>query len=311
MTLREQGKGKRKRKADSLTEEEEALWQHGVLGHSNPQSLNYTVFYQTSQHLGTRGCQEHHQIYIQNLKFVHSSITGDVEYVEWTEGITKTRQGGLIKTDRRVPQRMFKRGGGRGPVQTIQKLISKCPPSLRSSGPLYLTPLQNTEGKDVWFSNQKVGVNKINGYVREMAHLAGLDKSKKRYTNHSVRKATVRKLEKAGFSNDKIASITGHKSEQTLQEYSATDLDDHRQISHTLAHGRQCPLQKTTNSLSPSVRHDTFTTSSMPSTGTYNFSHCTVSFNYYTSTTSSSSSTSSLCVTAPQKRARIEDSDSD
>ena len=109
MALREQGKGKRKRKADSLTEvEEETLWQHGVLGHSTPQSLNYTVFYQTSQHFGTRGCQEHHQMYIQDLKFVHSPTTGEVEYVEWREGITKTRQGGLVKIDRCVPQRMFR-----------------------------------------------------------------------------------------------------------------------------------------------------------------------------------------------------------
>ena len=45
MTLREKGKGKRKRKADCLTaEEEEAMWQSGVLGYSTPQSLNFTVF---------------------------------------------------------------------------------------------------------------------------------------------------------------------------------------------------------------------------------------------------------------------------
>ena len=76
-----------------------------------------------------------------------------------------------------------------------------------------------------------------------MTHLDGLDKSKKHYTKHSVQKTTVRKLQKAGFSNNKIASITGHKNEQTLQEYSATDLDDHRQISHMLVHGRHYPLQ--------------------------------------------------------------------
>ena len=41
VALREQGKGKRKRKAGGLTEEvEETLWQHGVLGHLTPQSLN-------------------------------------------------------------------------------------------------------------------------------------------------------------------------------------------------------------------------------------------------------------------------------
>ena len=46
----------------------------------------------------------------------------------------------------------------------------------------------------------------------------------------------VHKLQKAGFSNDKIASISGHKSEQSLRDYSEIDMEDHRQISHTLSY---------------------------------------------------------------------------
>ena len=53
IVLQENGKGQRPRKADALTEnEEERLWQCGVLGTSNPTSLNYTVFLLFSQHLG-------------------------------------------------------------------------------------------------------------------------------------------------------------------------------------------------------------------------------------------------------------------
>ena len=60
--LRENGKGKKSRKADPLTaEEEEILWNTGVLGSDNPKSLNHTVFYTISQNFGTRGRQEHHQ----------------------------------------------------------------------------------------------------------------------------------------------------------------------------------------------------------------------------------------------------------
>jgi len=61
ISLREQGKGKMKRKPDSISDEdEEAMWE--------------------------------------------SPMTGEVDYVEWVEGITKTRQGGLVKQQRRVPQ---------------------------------------------------------------------------------------------------------------------------------------------------------------------------------------------------------------
>ena len=61
--LQEKGKGKRPMKADPLTREDEAhLWSSGVLGSENPTSLNYTIFIIFSQHFGTRGRQEHHQI---------------------------------------------------------------------------------------------------------------------------------------------------------------------------------------------------------------------------------------------------------
>lgn len=70
IVLQGKGKGKRPRKADPLTEkEEEHLWNSGVLGTSNPTSLNYTVFFFLfSQHFSTCGRQEHHQLRIEDLK---------------------------------------------------------------------------------------------------------------------------------------------------------------------------------------------------------------------------------------------------
>ena len=69
--LREKGMGKRKNKSEPLnSDEEEKLWQLKVLGRNNPTSLNYTIFYLISQQFGTRGCQEHHQLRIEDLKFV-------------------------------------------------------------------------------------------------------------------------------------------------------------------------------------------------------------------------------------------------
>ena len=87
--LREKGMGKRKNKSDALTiDEEEQLWQLKVLGENNPKSLNYTIFYLLSQQFGTRGCQEHHQLRVEDLKFVHDP-SGITLYVEWVEGLTK------------------------------------------------------------------------------------------------------------------------------------------------------------------------------------------------------------------------------
>ena len=116
-----------------------------------------------------------------------------------------------MKQDRRVPQKLFPSNTEHCLVKLFELLISKRPADLRIHGPLYLTPLRKPY-RCVWYSVQPVGESKI---MKTMASLAGIDKSGKRYTNHSVRKTTtVWKLQKARVSNDKIAAITGHKSEQ-------------------------------------------------------------------------------------------------
>jgi len=65
------GKGKRRNKADIITEEEkEIMLAKGILGDSSPTSLNYTIFYAISQQFGNREHQEHHQIHIEDQKIV-------------------------------------------------------------------------------------------------------------------------------------------------------------------------------------------------------------------------------------------------
>ena len=89
IVLREGGLGKKKKKADVLTlEEEEQLWTKDVLGGNNAVSLNHTMFFMLSQQFGTRGCQEHHQLCIEDLEFVRDP-QGKIMYVEWVEVPTK------------------------------------------------------------------------------------------------------------------------------------------------------------------------------------------------------------------------------
>jgi len=95
--------------------------------------------------------------------------------------------------ERRLPQRLFVQGGDRCPVYFLQLLISKRPPNLKNTGPLYLRPLDKPR-EDVWYSSQLVGVNTIDTYMKKMAKLGNLDFTNKKFTNHSVRKTTVCKL---------------------------------------------------------------------------------------------------------------------
>ena len=50
----------------------------------------------------------------------------------------------------------------------------------------------------------------------------------------------VRKLQKAGVSNDKIAAVTGHHSEQSLRDYAVADMDNHKRMSSTYSEQANC-----------------------------------------------------------------------
>ena len=216
-----------------------------------------------------------------------------------------------MKQDRRVPQKLFPSNTEHCPVKLFELLISKRPADLRIHGPLYLTPLRKPY-RCVWYSVQPVGESKI---MKTMASLAGIDKSGKRYTNHSVRKTTtVWKLQKARVSNDKIAAITGHKSEQilTLQDYATTDMEDHQKISKILSSKKSDvvavqPARKVLQPLSQQSAGLPSAISQCPPQLVFN--NCAV----YTSTSNCLSSNTTMevhgRVQPSRKRVRIQNSD--
>ena len=93
---------------------------------------------------------------------------GETDYVQWTEGLMKTRKGGLSKPARRIQQRMFAVGGPRCPVMLLEMMLSKRPEELKRSGPLYLTTLQKPN-LSIWYSKQPIGIHTINGFMKTIA----------------------------------------------------------------------------------------------------------------------------------------------
>ena len=49
-------------------------------------------------------------------------MTNEADYVEWVEveGVTKTRQGWMVKKERQVPQQAYATGGIRCPVHLLK-----------------------------------------------------------------------------------------------------------------------------------------------------------------------------------------------
>ena len=93
----------------------------------------------------------------------------------------------------------------------LELLISKRPPNLKNTGPLYLRPLDKPH-EDVWYSSQPVGVNTIDTYMKKIAKLGNVDFTNKKFTTHSVRRQLSVSCKRQGFLNDKIAAITGHRN---------------------------------------------------------------------------------------------------
>ncbi|CAH3119802.1 unnamed protein product [Pocillopora meandrina] len=94
ISLRQQGKGKRPNKAQLITpEEESALWEKGKLGDFNGKFLTNVNFKNLTEQLGFRGRQEHYDAYVEDV-IIRRREDG-TEVVEFREGPTKTRSGGL------------------------------------------------------------------------------------------------------------------------------------------------------------------------------------------------------------------------
>ena len=78
----------------SLTkEEEEILWKIGQLGDETPRSLINSVWWLLTMHLGLNSLQEHHDMNVKDFSLQRDD--GSVEFVTFSEGLTKTRGGGL------------------------------------------------------------------------------------------------------------------------------------------------------------------------------------------------------------------------
>ena len=68
---------------------------------------------------------------LEDLKIVMFPQNDEIKFIEWAEGLTKTRHGGLVKPYRRVPQRLFPNVT----VKLLKKLRSVRPTTLHKCGP--------------------------------------------------------------------------------------------------------------------------------------------------------------------------------
>ena len=94
--LQAAGLGSQKKQAEPITmEEEELLWQKGLLGESTPQSLLDTMVYMNGLYFALRGGKEHRDLRYNPSQIQLIEKPGERPYLLYAEDISKNHPGGL------------------------------------------------------------------------------------------------------------------------------------------------------------------------------------------------------------------------
>ena len=187
-----------------------------------------------TQFFGLRGRQEHHAMKMKDFQLCKNDE--GVEFVQFTEGPTKTRQGGLQSKNIDFQPRMLSVGGERCPVALFKQCVERRPLNMRWSGPFYLSIKANRRLNDnIWFKTQPIGVNTTSNMMKTTVAGTTLEESHEKFTNHSARKTTVSKLKKANVELSDIVKVTGHRSVQSLDDYDEANEEEQRRISSAIS----------------------------------------------------------------------------
>lgn len=115
----------------------------------------------------------------------------------------------------------------RCPVNLIKLYISKLH---EENDYLWQKPMVLKSENDKWFANQKVGINTVGNFMKNLSQRIGLSTT---YTNHSVRTTAITELGTAFQEND-IASFSGHKSLSGLGIYKRVSNECKKNMSNKL-----------------------------------------------------------------------------
>ncbi|CAH3175722.1 unnamed protein product, partial [Porites lobata] len=183
----------------------------------------------------------------------------------------KTRQGGLRVKPRLATPKMFATGEKRCPVALFKQYLEKRPEEMKKTGPFYLAVIDKPQTSAVWYKKTPMGKNTINNIMKTMKEDSPLKDvcPEKKLTNHSARKTVVKKLK----SSDK--NITGHNSEQGLDDYDSGDENEQKIMSNIIDNAKPASTSRQVLHPLSSVQ----TQSRSASSHVYNFSHCNVTLN--------------------------------
>lgn len=230
-SLKAQGKGNKKLKADPLSKEEiNQLRQKNLLGNNSPKTLLDTVWLNNGIYFGLRGRQDHTNLLWGDIELRQTSQGR--EYLEFNERATKTRSGAKVSDCRKVTPKAFAVDDDDCPVRAYKEYAEHRPEDLlKPNDRFYLQPLKKPSGI-VWYSRTPLGKTQLGKIMNNLAETGGLEGRK---VNHSTRKTFATTLIQAGRPPTEVAHLAGWKNVQTVNEYSVPSLQQQEQTSDIIS----------------------------------------------------------------------------
>ena len=232
--LQSLGIGSKRRQAEILTEEEEnVLWERGLLGDASPQALLNTMVFMCGLYFALRSGQEHRQLRFQPCQIQLHEPQGGKPYLQYIEDISKNRPGGL-KGRKQKPKVVKHHANTDHPERCFVRLyklyVQKCPEG-RPHDAFYLQPKHVAATDSCWFSARPLGHNSLGKTVARLCKSAGITGFK---TNHSLRATAATRLYQSGIDEQLIMERTGHQSSEGVRSYKRTSQQQSEDISDIL-----------------------------------------------------------------------------
>lgn len=207
-----------KHKPALAREDVEKLFTAKQLGNDNPESLLQTAWFYLMLYFGRRGRENQRNMVKEDIVFGKGA--NGLEYVTLLERATKNHPGGLRDNEDNSQAIMceWPDNPGRCPVRCVKKYLEKRNPNCPA---LWQKPRRFNSGKfdesdAVWYCNIPVGKNTLENLLGRMSKKAGLSYH---FTSHCIRATSVTILKAAGLENSRVRSVTGHKSDASIESY--------------------------------------------------------------------------------------------
>ncbi len=227
--------------------EENSLWEQGVLGDDTPEKLVNTLMYLIGIHFALHGGDEHKALKVglfAQIKLMYDEEQ-DVKYLQYQPTQLKNNQGG-IKDMWHKPKVVKAYENLTNPdcciVHIFEKYMGLHPnahPKYRQD--LYLRPLSRVPDNPrmPWFSCQPMGIHSIQSVLSGICAWGGL---KGKHTNHTLKATAATRLYEKGVEEQLIQERLGNSSE-AVRSYKRTSTQQNVEISKIL-YGNQRKILK-------------------------------------------------------------------